>query len=106
MKLIRTSLAAFVVLFAAMYASAGPILLANATLTSTSAGYYTDLSGLQGTMENGVAKTLLGGLGSGMAWGYVHRDGPDGTDRQFKEEEGRADGKPTNAPQDCVHLAL
>ena len=70
MKLIRTSLAAFVVLFAAMYASAGPILLANATLTSTSAGYYTDLSGLQGTMENGVAKTLLGGLGSGLAWAY------------------------------------
>jgi len=70
-KLIRTSLAAFVVVFAALHAlAAGPILLANGTLTGSSAGYYTDLSGLQGTMENGVAKTLLGGMGSGMAWAW------------------------------------
>jgi hypothetical protein len=70
-KLIRTSLAALVVIFAALHAlAAGPILLANGTLTSSSAGYYTDLSGLQGTMENGVAKTLLGGLGSGLAWAW------------------------------------
>jgi hypothetical protein len=51
-------------------ASAAVILLANGTLTTTTAGYYTDLSGLQGTMENGVAKTLLGGLGSGLAWAW------------------------------------
>ena len=50
--------------------AAGPILLANGTLTGSSAGYYTDLSGLQGTMENGVAKTLLGGMGSGFAWAW------------------------------------
>ncbi len=70
MKLIRTTVAALIVIFAAMYASAGPILLANGTLTSSSAGYYTDLSGLQGNLENGVAKTLLGGLGSGLAWAW------------------------------------
>ena len=69
MKLIRTSLATLICLLAASYAfAAGPILLANGTLTSSSAGYYTDLSGLQGTLENGVAKTLLGGMGSGLAW--------------------------------------
>ena len=54
---------------ASMHAfAAGPILLANGTLTTSTAGYYTDLSGLQGTLENGVAKTLLGGLGSGLGW--------------------------------------
>ncbi len=62
-------------LLAAAFASvqalaAGPILLANGTLTTSSAGYYTDLSGLQGTLENGDAKTLLGGLGSGLGWAY------------------------------------
>jgi hypothetical protein len=70
MKIIRLTLAAMVFVFAALHAFAGPILLANATLTSSSDGYYTDLSGLKGTMENGVAKTLLGGLGSGLAWAW------------------------------------
>lgn len=51
-------------------ASAAVVLLANGTLTTTSAGYYVDLSGLQGTMENGVSKTLLGGMGSGLAWAW------------------------------------
>jgi Esterase-like activity of phytase len=70
-KLIRTSLAALVVVLAALHAWAtGPILLANGTLTGSSAGYYTDLSGLQGYAENGTAKTLLGGLGSGIAWAW------------------------------------
>ena len=32
------------------------------------AGTATDLSGLTGTLENGVAANLLGGLGSGLAW--------------------------------------
>lgn len=68
MKAIRLSVAALLVAFALHASAAGPILLANGTLTSSSAGYYTDLSGLQGTLENGVAKTLLGGMGSGLAW--------------------------------------
>ncbi len=49
-------------------ATAGVILLANGTLTESRAGYYTDLSGLNGALENGVAANLLGGLGSGLAW--------------------------------------
>ena len=49
-------------------AAAGPILLAKATLTTTSAGYYTDLSGLTDILENGVSASLLGGMGSGLAW--------------------------------------
>ena len=47
-------------------------LLAKGTLTSSSAGAYTDLSGLNGTLENGVSHSLLGGLGSGLA--YVSGD--------------------------------
>ena len=49
-------------------AAAGPVLLAKTTLTTTSAGYYTDLSGLTNTLENGVSASLLGGMGSGLAW--------------------------------------
>ncbi len=71
MKLIRTNLAILIVVLAASAAFAtGPILLANGTLTGSSAGYYTDLSGLQGNAENGTAKTLLGGMGSGLAWAW------------------------------------
>jgi hypothetical protein len=47
-------------------------LLANGTLTSSSAGSYADRSGLKGTLENGAAANLLGGLGSGIA--YVSGD--------------------------------
>ena len=47
-------------------------LIANGTLTGSRAGFYTDLSGLKGTLENGVAANLLGGLGSGIA--YVSGD--------------------------------
>lgn len=47
-------------------------LVAKGTLTSSSAGNYTDLSGLQGTLENGVPASLLGGFGSGLA--YVSGD--------------------------------
>ena len=32
------------------------------------AGSASDLSGLSGTLENGIAANLLGGLGSGLAW--------------------------------------
>ena len=42
-------------------------LIAKGTLTSSSAGSYADLSGLNGTLENGVSANLLGGLGSGLA---------------------------------------
>jgi hypothetical protein len=55
-------------LMAVSYAAADPILLAKATLTNTSAGYYKDLSGLTDILENGVNADLLGGLGSGLAW--------------------------------------
>jgi hypothetical protein len=47
-------------------------LIANGTLTSSRAGSYADLSGLKGTLENGVPANLLGGLGSGIA--YVSGD--------------------------------
>lgn len=43
-------------------------LIASGDLTGSSAGSFADLSGLTGTLENGVAANLLGGLGSGIAW--------------------------------------
>jgi len=43
-------------------------LLAVGALEGSSAGSYTDLSGLNYTLENGVQANLLGGLGSGIAW--------------------------------------
>lgn len=52
----------------AMSAAAQVSLLAVGPLTSSSAGPYADLSGLHGTLENGVPANLLGGLGSGLAW--------------------------------------
>ena len=42
-------------------------LIAKGTLTGSAAGANTDLSGLKGTLENGVPANLLGGLGSGIA---------------------------------------
>ena len=42
-------------------------LLAKGTLTGSSAGPNEDLSGLKGTLENGVPANQLGGLGSGIA---------------------------------------
>ncbi len=42
-------------------------LIAKGTLTGSAAGSYADLSGLRGTLENGVSANLLGGLGSGLA---------------------------------------
>jgi hypothetical protein len=47
-------------------------LLAKGTLTSSAAGEYRDLSGLNYTLENGAPANLLGGLGSGIA--YVSGD--------------------------------
>ena len=43
-------------------------LLAVGSLTGSSAGSYTDLSGLGNTLESGVPANLLGGLGSGLAY--------------------------------------
>ena len=47
---------------------AAVILLANGALTGSSAGSYTDLSGLTSVLENGVSANLLGGMGSGLAY--------------------------------------
>lgn len=43
--------------------SPGPGLIATGTLSQA-----TDLSGLSGTLESGLPQTVLGGLGSGLAW--------------------------------------
>jgi hypothetical protein len=45
-------------------AHATPTLLAKGSLP----GSFSDLSGLSGLMENGVAGNVLGGLGSGLSW--------------------------------------
>jgi len=49
-------------------ASAQLSLLAVGELTSSKAGSYTDLSGLNYNLENGVRATELGGLGSAIAY--------------------------------------
>lgn len=49
-------------------AKASVVLLANGTLTGSSAGANADLSGLSGTLENGLPANILGGLGSGFAY--------------------------------------
>lgn len=49
--------------FAATTAQATPTLIAIGTLGGTA-----DLSGLTGTLENGLPGNILGGLGSGLAW--------------------------------------
>lgn len=49
-------------------AHAAPVLLAQGTLNGSSAGANADLSGLTGTLENGLAANILGGLGSGLAY--------------------------------------
>ena len=65
--LLPIALAAFVLGLAATL-NAQVNLLAVGSLTSSSAGAYTDLSGLDNTLENGVPANLLGGLGSGLAY--------------------------------------
>jgi len=49
-------------------ASATIRLIANGTLTGSAVGPNADLSGLTGTLENGLPANLLGGLGSGIAY--------------------------------------
>jgi hypothetical protein len=55
-------------LFAVPAVHAGVNLLAVGSLAGSSAGNFSDLSGLTGTLENGVAANYLGGVGSGLAW--------------------------------------
>jgi len=43
-------------------------LIAFGSLTGSSAGAYTDLSGLNGTLENGLPANILGGIGSGLSY--------------------------------------
>lgn len=50
-------------LFAACALHAAPTLLAIGTLSGSA-----DLSGLSGSLENGSAANILGGIGSGLAW--------------------------------------
>ena len=57
-------------LFGASQANGQGVLLARGTLTESSAGLYADLSGLNNNLENGAPANLLGGLGSGFAWGF------------------------------------
>jgi hypothetical protein len=45
-------------------------LIAVGSLASSKVGDYADLSGLDSTLENGAPANLLGGLGSGLAWGF------------------------------------
>ena len=55
-------------------------LVAIGDLNGSAAGSFADLSGLSGTLENGVAANILGGLGSGLAWaggGLVADSDPD-----------------------------
>lgn len=49
-------------------AQASPVLIAEGTLTGSSAGNNADLSGLTGPLENGLAGNVLGGIGSGLAY--------------------------------------
>src|SRR2546423_13543087 len=53
---------------AAPPASAAVALIADGTLTGSAAGPNADLSGLTGTLENGLPANLLGGLGAGIAY--------------------------------------
>jgi hypothetical protein len=65
-----TVVAAALSVFGVAQANAQVTLIAKGTLTESSAGLYADLSGLDYNLENGAPANLLGGLGSGLAWGY------------------------------------
>ena len=49
-------------------AAAAPKLIAIGSLTGSAAGVARDLSGLTGTLENGLPADMLGGIGSGLAY--------------------------------------
>jgi hypothetical protein len=62
-RLLATLIASAFAAFAAPAAQAAVELIAIGSLTQA-----TDLSGLTGTVENGAAANMLGGIGSGLAW--------------------------------------
>ena len=64
----RYLVAAAAVLAAAAPAGATVTLIAKGTVTGSSAGANVDLSGLTGTLENGLPGNVLGGMGSGLAY--------------------------------------
>jgi hypothetical protein len=64
----RSLLLATTLLASTSAMASSPTLLAIGTLTGSSAGAGVDLSGLTGTMENGLPQNILGGLGSAIAW--------------------------------------
>jgi hypothetical protein len=66
--LFPTALAVFVLGLAATQAHSQVKLLAVGSLTSSSAGSFSDLSGLHNTLENNAPANLVGGLGSGIAY--------------------------------------
>jgi len=69
-RLYGIAIAAGLSVFCATQANGQVNLIAKGTLTESSAGLYADLSGLDYDLENGAPANLLGGLGSGLAWGY------------------------------------
>ncbi len=62
------AIALLLALFAAPYTHAQFSLLAVGALNKSSAGNYTDLSGLHYKLENGVSASDLGGFGSAIAY--------------------------------------
>ena len=54
--------------FASTASYASIDLIAMGSLSGSIAGNATDLSGLSGTLESGIAANNLGGIGSGLAW--------------------------------------
>jgi hypothetical protein len=52
----------------ALRAGATPTVIAVGQPSRSAAGSYADLSGLVGTLKDGSAMNLLGGIGSGLAW--------------------------------------
>jgi hypothetical protein len=67
-RLNRATLLACLGILGASQANATVTLLANGALTGSAAGANADLSGLDGTLENGLPANVLGGTGSGLAW--------------------------------------
>src|SRR4051794_15292197 len=64
----RSLLLATTLLASTSAMASSPTLLAVGTLPDSSAGAGVDLSGLTGTLENGLPQNILGGLGSALAW--------------------------------------
>ncbi len=68
-SLVRVVMLAFAcLLLSGMQSQAQIVLLARGTLTSSRAGSFKDLSGLNNTLENGFPANLLGGLGSAITY--------------------------------------